>query len=119
MAGCRQAFRDGHQAAYEKEAQFLYGLLRAAWERALEEVLLEGVVERFRPGVKTQHISRIADVTENDCRVLDAAMTKCSKWLPGHDQAAAARAAVPESADVKADIDSLEKWVAAIRKRRD
>ena len=23
-------------------------------------------------------------------------MTKCSKWLPGHDQAAAARAAVPE-----------------------
>jgi hypothetical protein len=40
---------DGHQSAYEKEAQFLYGLLRAAWERALEEVLLEGVVERFRP----------------------------------------------------------------------
>jgi putative AbiEii toxin of type IV toxin-antitoxin system len=43
-------FRDGHQAAYEKEGKYLYGLLREAWERALEEVLLGGVVERFRPG---------------------------------------------------------------------
>jgi energy-coupling factor transporter ATP-binding protein EcfA2 len=110
--------RDGHQTAYEKEAQFLYGLLRAAWERALEEVLLEGVVERFRPGIQTQQIIRIADITEDDCRILDAAMAKCSRWLPGHDQAAAARAAVPEAAEVKADIEALERWVAAIRKRR-
>jgi energy-coupling factor transporter ATP-binding protein EcfA2 len=109
-------FRDGHQAAYEKDAQFLYGLLRAGWERALEEVLLEGVVERFRPGVQTQHIIRIADITEEDCRLLDAAMTKCSKWL--HDQAAAARAAVPEPAELKADIEALETWVTAIRRRR-
>ena len=111
-------FRDGHQAAYEKEAKYLYGLLREAWERALEEVLLGGVVERFRPGVQTQHVITIADITEEDCKTLDAAMTKCSKWLPGHDQAAAARAEVPEPAVLKADIESLESWVAAIRSRR-
>jgi len=45
-------------------------------------------------------------------------MTKCSKWLPGHDQAAAARAPMPEPAELKADIEALEHWVAAIRKRR-
>jgi energy-coupling factor transporter ATP-binding protein EcfA2 len=109
-------FRDGHQAPYEKEAQFLYGLLRASWERALEEVLLEGIVERFRPGVQTQQIMKIADITADDCRVLDAAMTKCSQWL--HDQAAAARAPVPGPGDLKADIEALEGWVAAIRRRR-
>ena len=32
-------FRDGHQSAYEKDARYLYGSLREAWERALEEVL--------------------------------------------------------------------------------
>lgn len=111
-------FRDGHQAAYEKEAQYLYGLLREAWERALEEVLLGGIVERFRPGVQTQHVGTIADITEEDCRTLDAAMSKCSKWLPGHDQAAAARAPVPEPDDLKADIEALESWVATIRRRR-
>lgn len=111
-------FRDGHQAAYEKEAQYLYGLLREVWERALEEILLGGIVERFRPGVQTQHVSTIADITEEDCRTLDAAMSKCSKWLPGHDQAAAARAPVPEADELKADIEALESWVATIRKRR-
>jgi energy-coupling factor transporter ATP-binding protein EcfA2 len=111
-------FRDGHQTAYEKDAQYLYGLLREAWERALEEVLLGGIVERFRPGVQTQHIGTIADISTEDCRILEAAMTKCSKWLPGHDQAAAARAPVPEPTELKADIEALEGWVAAIRKRR-
>ncbi len=111
-------FRDGHQAAYEKGAKYLYGLLREAWERALEEVLLGGIVERFRPGVQTQHVAVIADITPEDCRTLDVAMTKCSRWLPGHDQAAAARAAVPEPTELKDDIEALENWVAAIRKRR-
>jgi hypothetical protein len=110
--------RDGHQAAYEKEAKYLYGLLREAWERALEEVLLGGIVERFRPSLQTQHIGTIADIAAEDCRTFDAAMTKCSKWLPGHDQAAAARAALPEPAELKADIEALEDWVVAIRNRR-
>lgn len=43
-------------------------------------------------------------------------MTKCSKWL--HDQAPAARAPVPEPAELKADIEALEGWVKAIRDRR-
>ena len=111
-------FRDGHQAAYEKEAKYLYGLLRETWERALEEVLLGGVVERYRPGVQTQQVSTIADITQEDCKALDAAMTKCSKWLPGHDQAAAARAEIPQPSALKSDIETLENWVATIRKRR-
>src|SRR5262249_40091364 len=70
---------DGNQAAYEEKAKYIYGLLREAWERALEEVLLAAIVERFRPSVQTQHIVTIADITEDDCKTLHAAMTKCSK----------------------------------------
>jgi energy-coupling factor transporter ATP-binding protein EcfA2 len=110
--------REGHQDAYEKEAKHLYGLLREGWERALEEVLLGGIVERFRPGVQTQQIAVIADITGDDCRVIEVAMTKCSRWLPGHDKAAAARAPVPGPAELKTDIEALENWVVAIRKRR-
>ncbi|MEX0827999.1 MAG: AAA family ATPase [Woeseia sp.] len=110
--------RDGHQDAYEKEAKYLYGLLREAWERALEEVLLGGVVERYRPGVQTQQIMQIADISAADCSAVETAMTKCSTWLPGHDKAAAARAPVPVPAELKADIKALEDWVAGIRKRR-
>jgi ABC-type polar amino acid transport system ATPase subunit len=111
-------FRDGQQTPYEKEAKYLYGLLREAWERAIEEVLLGGIVERFRPSVQTQHIATIADIAADDCRMVDVAMTKCSKWLPGHDQAAAARAPVPEPAEIKEDIDVLGNFVAGLHKRR-
>jgi len=45
-------------------------------------------------------------------------MTKCSKWLADHDQAAAARAEVPEPDELKTDIEALEDWVDVIRKRR-
>jgi energy-coupling factor transporter ATP-binding protein EcfA2 len=110
--------RDGHQDAYEKEVKYLYGLLREAWERALEEVLLGGVVERYRPGVQTQQIAHISDITAEDCKAVETAMTKCSTWLPGHDKAAAARAPVPAPAELKTDIEALSAWVTAIRKRR-
>lgn len=110
--------RAGHQSAYEREASLIYGYLREAWERGLEEVLLGGVVERYRPGVQTQQIGKVADITDEDCRTVETAMTKCSRWLPGHDQAAAARADIPEPDVLRADIQSLEDWVSGIRKRR-
>jgi hypothetical protein len=111
-------WRDGHQDAYEKEAKYLYGLLREAWERALEEVLLGGVIERYRPGIQTLQIAQIADVSAEDCKAVETGMTKCSTWLPGHDKAAAAHAPVPAPAELQADIDALANWVGAIRKRR-
>lgn len=111
-------FRDGHQTLYEKEAIHIYGLLRESWERGLEEVLLGRVVERYRTGVQTQQIEKIADITPEDCKAVDIGMTKCSKWLPGHDQAPAAKEDVPEPDELKVDIEALESWVKAIRKRR-
>lgn len=110
--------RAGNQDAYEYQAKYLYGRLREAWERGLEEVLLGGVVERYRPSIETQRLAPLSDITDADCRAVDAAMTKCSTWLTGHDQAAAARAPVPDSAELKADIEALDAWVRAIRARR-
>ncbi len=111
-------FREDNLNAYEKEAAHLYGLLRSAWERGLEQVLLGGIVERFRESIQTQQIESIADIAVEECRILDTAMTKCSKWIAGHDQAAAARAPIPEPAELKRDIENLENWVETIRKRR-
>ena len=111
-------FRDGHQAAYEKETVLIYGQLRESWERGLEEILLNGVVERFRVVVQTQQIEVIADITPEDCQAVEAGMTKCSKWLPGHDQAAAAPQDIPEPDELKQDIDALETWAKAIKARR-
>lgn len=77
-----------------------------------------GIVERFRLGIQTQQIEKIADITHEDCQKIDIAMTKCSKWLTGHDQAPAARSPIPGTDELKTDIDGLETWVKTIRQRR-
>ena len=110
-------FLDGDQDAYEKDAKYLYGLLRETWERAIEEVLLNGVIERYRPDIQTKQIASIASITDKDCETIRVAMQKCSRWLPGHDQAAAARAPVPDPDELNDDIDALKAWVTAIRTR--
>ena len=103
---------------YEKQAEWMYGKLREAWERGLEEVLLEGTVERFRESIQTLPIQRLSDIDEEDCKVLSAGMKKSSTWLPGHDQAAAVNAPIPPPQELEGDIRALEKWVERIRKRR-
>ena len=118
LQGAEKLYREGHKAVYETEASVIYGLLREAWERGLEEVLLAGVVERFRPRVQTLQVGLIADVTREDCKAVERAMAKCSKWLPGHDQAAAAPIEVPGPAEIGADIEALREWAGAINRRR-
>ncbi|MFG0329751.1 MAG: AAA family ATPase [Phycisphaerales bacterium] len=111
-------YRNGNQSEYEQKAAYIYGLLREAWERAVEEVLLNGVVERYRNSVETNRAKNLGDICEEDCKALNDGMTKCSRWLPGHDQAAAEGAAFPEPSELEQDIKSLDDWVKAIRNRR-
>jgi hypothetical protein len=110
--------RTAGQQEYEREAIDAYGMLREAWERGVEEVLLNGIVQRYRPSIETQRARLLADITEDDCKALDAGMAKSSRWLRGHDQAPAESVPVPGPEELKEDIDALEKWVAAIKKRR-
>jgi len=49
---------------------------------------------------------------------LDAGMTKCSRWLPGHDQAGAENEGIPDPDELTTDIAALEIWVKSIRARR-
>jgi len=96
----------------------MYGLLREAWEQATSEILLNDVVDRYRPSIETRKVRYLHDITEVDCRDLEEAMTECSRWIRGHDQPAADATPVPEPAELKQRIDKLDVWVQAIEKRR-
>jgi energy-coupling factor transporter ATP-binding protein EcfA2 len=64
--------RKGTREDYEREGLFIYGLLREAWERGMEEVLLGGIVERYRPNVETLRAKVLSDITNDDCEALEA-----------------------------------------------
>lgn len=103
---------------YERKAHDVYALLREAWEQAIVEVLLNDVVERYRHSIEAQRVRDLHDITADDCTALDDAMTECSRWIRGHDQAAADGTPLPGPADLRKCIDDLDDWVKSIRKRR-
>ncbi len=111
-------YRNRELGSYEEDASRIYGFLREAWERGVEEVLLEGAVERHRASIQTLRVRKLGDIKEEDCRELEAGMSKCSKWLVGHDQSPADNSPLPGPSEVQEDIGAFEDWVNAIRRRR-
>ena len=103
---------------YELEARHIYGLLREAWEQAIAEVLLNDVVERYRHSIESQEVRHLHDITPENCKTVEDAMTECSRWIRGHDQPAADGTPLPGPPAIKKLIDDLETWVKGIRKRR-
>jgi hypothetical protein len=116
--GAEKLHRTAPRERYEQEAMFIYGRLREAWERALEEVMLNGVVERYRRSIQTQQVRHLSDITVQDCEALEAGIAKCSRCLAGHDHAGAENPSIPDPTELQDDIAALEHWAQAIRQRR-
>ena len=116
--GAEKLQRTSGSEAYESAAREMYGLLREAWEKAVSEVLLNDVVERYRPSIETQKLRHLHDITLGDTEIVEKAMTECSRWIRGHDHPAADGTPVPGPAELKQRIDELEDWVKAVRQRR-
>jgi hypothetical protein len=104
-----------NRSQYEYDIRDFYGRLRDTWERAVEDHLFNGAILRFGTGVKTQSLAHLHRVTEQQLNNMEEGMSKTSKWLRGHDQAAALALPVPEPIEAEADLASLEKWVAEMK----
>jgi recombinational DNA repair ATPase RecF len=113
------ALSKANQDAYESAAREIFGRLRETWERAVPEVLLNDVVERYRPSIETKKVIPLHDITEADCKAVGTGMTSCSRWILGHDEALADGTPFPKPDELKKNIDDLEEWAKNIRKRRE
>ena len=103
------------RCAYERRAEFLYLRMRKTWERAVEELLLNKVVERFGVEVQTRRLRPLSDITEPDIRHVTEQMSRCSDFA--HDQPGATHAAIPDPAILEEDLAALASWVETLRAR--
>lgn len=109
-------------AEYQIEAKMLYGRLRDAWERLVEEKLFQGVVTRFGQGIETQKL-RYVHVSDDLYRRVEAGMTKTSIY--SHDNPAAGTAPIPAPDEIVADLEEIlstlkeiDRSNAEVEKRR-
>ncbi|HHQ4912721.1 TPA: AAA family ATPase, partial [Aeromonas veronii] len=111
----RKAQQNGEEDEHRRLTAFCYGRLRLAWERCVEEVLLNGAVQRFGEGVSTQRLKSVV-VTDDDYREVDAGMSKCSKFE--HDAATTVgRLPIPEPDELEQDIARLAAWRDTVNRR--
>lgn len=90
-----------------------YDLIRACWERVVEESLLRGVVGTFDKAVHTTKLSGVL-VEDPDFLKVHWGYTKASDLVDAHrTPATAGTARTPGSEELLADADSLETFRAA------
>lgn len=101
--------KEGSNDDYFFEAKGWYILLREAWERAVEERLFKGVVERFSIAVQTQKLKRVV-VTDELLAEIEKGMTESSNWL--HDAAAGLNPKPPDTTKAESDLKFFENFTA-------
>ena len=107
-----ERLRKANDPSYNLHARDFYSDLRMAWERGVEEVLFNKVVQRFQRGVSTMGLGKVS-VASDDVAPVTAGMTKCSNYT-GHDGAPEANIPIPEPADMTSDLNDLETWRRAV-----
>lgn len=100
--------KEGDEASYRLHARDFYNDLRMAWERGVEEILLNGVVLRFRKGIETNRLKRVA-IEVQDLEAITTGVGKCSNYT-GHDGAMEANLPTPSPEDMEKDVEALEVW---------
>lgn len=104
---------------YEFNAKHTYNMMRETWERLVEEWLLRKVVERFAREVKTQSLKVIIDdITIEDNDIINAAMSKCSTFMYGHDNATGLAVDCPCYNEIEQDVTRLDEYFKALKRRR-
>lgn len=93
----------------EEKVKIWYELLREAWERAVEERLLKGTIERFRPSIETNRLRRLVVTNEQRNEVINA-MTESSKWV--HDRAASLNVAIPDGIEMDSHLTRFENFIS-------
>lgn len=109
--------KEGNAAEAMRLTREAYSHLRMAWERGVEEVLLQSTVTRFDEGVSTQRLKGVV-VEDGDVDAINAGMTKSSKFS-GHDPAMSAQIPTPHPDELLEDINKLETWRASVTARAD
>lgn len=106
------------EESYTRDARHFYDDLRAAWERALEEVAFAQVIMRHRDQIKPAALSKVSVLMDQDCQLWTGNYAKCCSQMAGHDQSRGRNRAIPEPDELLQDAEALAGWVQSIRDRQ-
>lgn len=114
VAAMRQGERPSDNDEAWRQAEGFYKRVRTTWERAVEERLFAGVVERFERDVKTKSLRNL-QINPDLIDQVNEGMTRASLYV--HEDAYAAQVPLPSIQEMTADLEKLRAFEAKTRPR--
>jgi ABC-type dipeptide/oligopeptide/nickel transport system ATPase subunit len=106
----KDAEQNADVAAYKSMFHDFYGSLRSTWERSVEELLFNQVVQRYEKEVSTLRLSGVSVDTES-VQTIFKGMTRSSAMIDAHDHPAAENPGLPGSAELSGDLEEFKAFV--------
>jgi len=95
-----------------------YDLLRATIERVIQDVVFNGVVQRYRDWIRVDRLNDVAGVTEAEYKEIARLHKACCDVADAHDPSSAKNASIPSAKNLGKDIEDLKKIIEVIKERR-
>lgn len=95
-----------------------YSLLRATIERVIQDILFNGVIERYRDWIKVGRLSGVIGFNYDEFEAIEKLYKKCCSVTSSHDPSSAKDAPTPTPIDLKRDISELTEIVSMIQNRK-
>lgn len=108
---------DGDMAAYARDCMEFGNIIRKAWEYAVEEVIINGVVARNKPSVSTLNLKALLALDRQDIAAVDKGMEVNNLFV--HSIGSGWEKGLPEPIQLRSRPSELQTWVKDFRKRKD
>lgn len=101
-----------------REIEMAYNDLRATIERVIQDVVFNGVVQRYRDWIKVGQLSGVVGFSINEFKEIDRLHNACCGIVSAHDRPAAKDDSMPNPVQLGKDIADLKTVIDMIKARR-
>lgn len=99
----------GNTEAYRSRSRDFYSILHSTWERSVEELLFNSVVQRLEPDIATMRLREVS-IDEEAIEAVFDGMSRTSPMIDAHDPAMAKGKPLATSADLQKDLQELRNF---------
>ncbi|NKX56760.1 AAA family ATPase [Arthrobacter mobilis] len=113
----KQHHEDGDLAAYSRDCMEFGNTIRKAWEYAVEEIVINGVVARNKPGISTLNLKALLALDRADIAAVDKGMEVSNFFV--HSTGSGWERSLPQPSQLRSRLSDLQAWAKDFRKRKD
>jgi len=101
-----------------KKMRQQYDDMRATIERAIQDIVFNDVINRYRDYIQVGKLDKVAGLAENQCNEIKRLYNRCGDVIDAHDPPSAKSAPVPTPTELGNDINAFEAVIQTIKDAR-